>query len=137
MTYRQIFNELANELDAVTVYERPGEQVRPTDVLTGITASDEIKKVWTLAQQYAKRAFEAGLKAQLSNVPPDWDEIRSLTFRANCLNELCWLLIGDAYPEPKQSATGIRNDWSLVIPQFKTETPGEPEVEPSSIHLVN
>ena len=137
MTYRQIFNELTNELDAVTVYERPGEQVRPTDVLTGITASDEIKKVWTLAQQYAKRAFEAGLKAQLFSGSIDWDEIRALTFRATTLSELAWLLIAAAYPEPKPSVTGIRNDWSLVIPQFKTEAPGEPEVEPRGIHLVN
>ena len=109
---------LPTELDAITELIEPKKAMEPTDEDLGVM-SDELRRMYTLWQTYAKEQSELDMEAQYQNPTPERQaEIAIAKFKASCRQEAMssnfWLSVRDEFALWSNLIIGARSGWHIV-----------------------
>lgn len=100
------------ELTALTEEEliEPQQKVTKRDRVVG-EMDDELKRLWTLFQQYSKKSDIARVEAEYGG---NTGEAQSLAMRTHAVEAIFWIAVHDKFELWEKPSVGVRAGWKVV-----------------------
>jgi hypothetical protein len=108
------------ELQDVDHYFEPKFELIDGDHVVGVMSAD-LKKLFTLGQQYALRVEELKIKYRFSdeNSEDIQAKINELSSKTDALRTLFWIAVSDEFSLWNRASTGVRRGYQVVWSDVK------------------